>query len=88
MLIPRFVTRYLLSQNNAVKELLRALRRESLLIIYNYQFGLRQLEKFNWGGASRLDLSIAWEGKQTVQDLLIYPFTPLSMSFEIKWDIS
>lgn len=47
MLIPRFVTRHLLSQSNAVKELLRALRRESLLIIYNYQFGLRQLEKFN-----------------------------------------
>lgn len=47
MLIPRFVTRYLLSQSSNVKEMLRDLRRESLMIIVNYQFGLKSLEKIN-----------------------------------------
>ena len=36
LLIPKFVSRYLLSPNSNVKEMLRHLRRESLLIIVNY----------------------------------------------------
>jgi len=47
LLIPRFVTRYLLSPTSNVKEMLRSLRRESLMIIVNYQFGFKQLDKVN-----------------------------------------
>jgi len=46
--MPRFVTKFLLTQHqNNVKEMLRALRRESLLIIVTYQFGFKRLEKLN-----------------------------------------
>jgi hypothetical protein len=47
LLIPKFVIRYLLSPRSNVKEMLRNLRRESLMIVVNYQFGFKQLEKFN-----------------------------------------
>ncbi len=45
LMIPRFVQRYLLLQNSNVKEMLRALRRESLMIIVNYQFGFKKLHR-------------------------------------------
>lgn len=45
MLLPDFVTKYLVSETSSVKEMLRALRRESLLIIINYQFGFKRLDK-------------------------------------------
>ena len=48
LLMPRFVTRCLLVQHTNVKEMLRSLRRESLMIIVNYQFGFKQLEKSGW----------------------------------------
>ncbi len=36
LLMPNFASRYLITQNSNVKEMLRALRRESLMIIINY----------------------------------------------------
>ena len=45
LLIPRFVQRYLLLYSSSVKDMLRALRRESLMIIVNYQFGFRKLHR-------------------------------------------
>ena len=47
LLLPNLVRRYLITQNSNVKEMLRALRRESLMIIINYQFGFKRLEKIN-----------------------------------------
>ena len=43
--LPRFVTKYLLDKESTVKEMLRALRRESLMTIVNYQFGFKRLDK-------------------------------------------
>jgi len=45
LLMPRFVTKHLMAQNSTVKDMLRALRRESLLIIVNYQFGFNRLDR-------------------------------------------
>jgi len=45
LLMPRFVTKHILAQSSTVRDMLRALRRESLLIIVNYQFGFKRLEK-------------------------------------------
>jgi len=47
LLIPKFVIRYLLSPQSNVKLMLRNLRRESLMIVVNYQFGFKQLDKVN-----------------------------------------
>mmetsp|Transcript_37430 Transcript_37430/g.49219 ORF Transcript_37430/g.49219 Transcript_37430/m.49219 type:complete len:95 (-) Transcript_37430:134-418(-) len=49
LLMPRFVAKFLLSSNSSssLKEMLSALRRESLLIIVNYQFGFKRLDKIN-----------------------------------------
>lgn len=43
LLLPRFVTKYLLSNSSSVKDMLKELRRESLLLIVKYQFGFKQL---------------------------------------------
>ena len=48
LLIPEFLSKFILKQeSSSVKEMLSALRRESLLIIVNYQFGFRRLDKIN-----------------------------------------